>query len=1184
MKLSKLFLMSSFALMSLTVSAADLIERVAPEAPATGAIDLSTIDTTPVDFVVGDAYVMYNLGSGMFYYRGNAWSTQASGSAEQALLVRFVESTVEGSLWLRDWDDRSGQEKWRTAFITTTDSKACGTLGLQAALFVDNNDGDAALMKVTDMGNKVYRISVSDKNSATTNANISTEGTYFAVTDLSFDGDGMPGNAINPVATDGNVDWQFYAVPEWTEYFHKLDAYNKAGTLKYYIESAEEAGIDVTAAAEVYNNEDATAAQIEAAIDALQTALKNNFSGGTADNPTDASSLINNPNFDNASSAGWSGTGPNMAGDGNHAAANVAEHYGKTFNTYQDLSNMPAGVYALSANTFFRGSWDDHASKKNYVAFLYATVGDDTQQTAFNNPWDALNTKSFVAEVGATTGFGTPNAEGSETHDGVTYYIPNNPSTARLYFEDGIYGTTVLFATDGTARIGVKKESKVVDSDWCVFDNFSLKYYGNSAESYKKWIELGAPDYSDKGVITASLLAEYNSTVQQLSASVTDKASAQAAMSQINELAAQINENIALWAQYQAKVAEATTFGQQQEFADFAGELLDYLEMDAQDYINNGSLSNEEILAEIAKIDQMMADVKLAAAQQVKPGDEITNSWFANCDFANQGTSWTISKGSCNFRVGIAEAYGVEFDIHQDYPGAKKGIYRLDLQGFFRTGRNNESLASFLEGTQTCDAGVYLGTSENTYKTKVMCVFNEQITDEQRGDAGGFLPDAGDWSDGNYYANTMEAANVAFEAGMYVNSAYGIIRNDGETLRIGVGGKLGGSDWICWDNFRLFFIGDNDATANAYLLNDAIEKLDLSQPMGKSVFAKASKVLADANAAIASNDAAKMFDALGDIFDLNAEIDASVTLFAQLQTALEELIEFSNINSEYNASIEAAEFYEKTLNNVADHQYEDSEVPALMEKINEFYSLIRFEKAGIDYSDASELNPIDFTGIIQTPSFEDEEDGSNSVKGWNAEGYNFGNNDEQKSALALEFYNKAFDLNQTIYGLPAGKYEVKVKAFARLDEAKTNPVYLYANEAKVELANLESEIGSMVEAVAAFANGEYENSIKVVVNGGKLRIGIKKETNEVSTSDWVIMDDWQLIYLGAAAGIPGDTNADGTVDVADISAVISHMAGTADYGEAADVNGDGTVDVADISNIITIMAEMARLAKMTIEE
>jgi hypothetical protein len=53
--------------------------------------------------------------------------------------------------------------------------------------------------------------------------------------------------------------------------------------------------------------------------------------------------------------------------------------------------------------------------------------------------------------------------------------------------------------------------------------------------------------------------------------------------------------------------------------------------------------------------------------------------------------------------------------------------------------------------------------------------------------------------------------------------------------------------------------------------------------------------------------------------------------------------------------------------------------------------------------------------------------------------------------------------------------------------------------------------------------------------------------------------------------IEGDVNGDKTVDVADISAIISQMAGTASY-DNADVNGDGTVDVADISAVITIMA------------
>ena len=57
-------------------------------------------------------------------------------------------------------------------------------------------------------------------------------------------------------------------------------------------------------------------------------------------------------------------------------------------------------------------------------------------------------------------------------------------------------------------------------------------------------------------------------------------------------------------------------------------------------------------------------------------------------------------------------------------------------------------------------------------------------------------------------------------------------------------------------------------------------------------------------------------------------------------------------------------------------------------------------------------------------------------------------------------------------------------------------------------------------------------------------------------------------------GTPGDVNGDGAVNVADISSVISVMAGeeSEEVTKAADVNGDGAVNVADIASIIGIMA------------
>lgn len=64
------------------------------------------------------------------------------------------------------------------------------------------------------------------------------------------------------------------------------------------------------------------------------------------------------------------------------------------------------------------------------------------------------------------------------------------------------------------------------------------------------------------------------------------------------------------------------------------------------------------------------------------------------------------------------------------------------------------------------------------------------------------------------------------------------------------------------------------------------------------------------------------------------------------------------------------------------------------------------------------------------------------------------------------------------------------------------------------------------------------------------------------------------INQGEGLTIAGDVNGDGSVDVADISSILSVMAGDfSQYSkEQADVNADNQVDVSDISTVLTIMA------------
>ena len=104
-----------------------------------------------------------------------------------------------------------------------------------------------------------------------------------------------------------------------------------------------------------------------------------------------------------------------------------------------------------------------------------------------------------------------------------------------------------------------------------------------------------------------------------------------------------------------------------------------------------------------------------------------------------------------------------------------------------------------------------------------------------------------------------------------------------------------------------------------------------------------------------------------------------------------------------------------------------------------------------------------------------------------------------------------------------------------------------------------SESQRLTTNVVRSYNGGEEVYVRAYLAGGNSKVGfydiyIANNPNEE-----------------AEPAIKGDVNGDGTVDVADISSIISVMAGTASYDDA-DVNGDGSVDVADISSVISIMA------------
>lgn len=193
-----------------------------------------------------------------------------------------------------------------------------------------------------------------------------------------------------------------------------------------------------------------------------------------------------------------------------------------------------------------------------------------------------------------------------------------------------------------------------------------------------------------------------------------------------------------------------------------------------------------------------------------------------------------------------------------------------------------------------------------------------------------------------------------------------------------------------------------------------------------------------------------------------------------------------------------------------------------------------------DLSDASEDNPVDFTGMIYNNQFEVRDDNSKLSAIWNSNPTRGGDADNR----CAEAFNKNFDVYQTLTDLPNGKYRVSCQAFYRAGSNATasasrtagteniNAV-LYANDATSKLmsvyeeANNNGEVGtnvdpygyvpnSMSDASKYFTAGLYKNnSVEVVVVDGTLRLGIKKETT--INQDWALFDNFKLEYLGQAS-------------------------------------------------------------------
>jgi len=724
MKISRLLVLSALWLIGLGANAADLIERVAPDQPATVLYDetaLSEMTLTPSAYAEDHGFFLYNVGAAKYFCAGNEWNTRASLSTSAPVVYFTVTSAAkakgEGVVELKNYVPDKAE--FRSAFA-----------GGASDFWTDNNTRADRFWKVTVVEDNKIRIS-----------NVDNEKDKFVGWNGSEDDTRL---YLLAAGGSASIDWQLYEVDEWTEYFQASKVFQKSEELKAAIESAKGDGIDVSAAVAVYNDTNSTIEQMDAAIKALREAQANNISAGTVAQPTTATIFITNPDYADNSRDGWTIKYPD-GGENYDVRENIAECFGINFYYFQDLKDILNGVYELKAQAFYRaGGTED--SYKNWQAGtnknlkMYAKMGEDSVTVAVSNIFEGAVEDGLG--VGAEVTAGTP-----------PLYVPNDMTAAAGYFNDefgegeskqvGHYPNSLFFGTDdNTARIGMAKNVNI-GNNWSIWGKWELKYYGNSPEAFAYWVKNAgkAIEIPEGTVYSQPYLDAYNNAA---AAPATNKAEAVAAIAAIDAAAAELETNISLWKDYKAVLDEATAAISNTAYdKEYRYDLEDWMEDNGE--MNNPKLrnnfTNEQIQAAIEEGKRLIGEVYKHPTSEV----DVTNL-LVNPDFEQGEKGWTGFREGHRVKYGdapmpvtggtatntCAEAFSTDnFDLYQVVENAPVGVYEIEVQGFCRNGRGQAAWDNYQNKTFYSQPGnfpvyVYL----NAKQTPFVSVFSEPGQEE----------------------------------------------------------------------------------------------------------------------------------------------------------------------------------------------------------------------------------------------------------------------------------------------------------------------------------------------------------------------------------------------------------------------------------------------------------------------
>lgn len=613
--------------------------------------------------------------------------------------------------------------------------------------------------------------------------------------------------------------------PQGDEFEAFMDLYNDCGK--------EGEGVESLMSTYTLENEDLTQymADLKVKLEAAQNA---SIKAGD-----DITRKIVNPSFDTGTSEGWTGN-VTVSEDYKNCEA-----YEKTFDLYQDITNLPDGVYELSVLAFQRVGTNEDASKahdngtENITAVIYA----NDLETPFTSPY----TYGMKAPSG-----GDP-ADYEYTLNGETVYIPNSMQgmAAAITENPEAYTVTVpMLVEGGTLRIGVRAKKRPSNThDWAIWDNFRLKYIGSKGDA------LGAVTTPLIAKADGLLASNMNAEVRAQLVAAKTALETDATVAGIHTLSAAIeaaNTSIDAYNTLKEAIDNAQTRYADNEAnsttSDAAKALYTAAMTTAQGIYDNGTAADAEIPAAIKDLNSgvtkyVIKDITEGASTQ-NPAD-ITKV-IANSDFATMSsTGWNVIDGNMGFQadnsVEAGEFYNCTFNLQQTLVGLPAGMYRLTTQAFYRNGSdasakvddsdqlkydvNENAYLYFSDKEIPTEEGKKVATELPETKQAIKTITAHKIAEDTWNSVG--LSDNGGlkkMDDGMYIPDNMITAQAFFksDAGSAYDSEPLNFNYDGNSdFRIGlIKNVTVTNDWTIVKNFKLYYLGV-DPTGISEIVTDA---------------------------------------------------------------------------------------------------------------------------------------------------------------------------------------------------------------------------------------------------------------------------------------------------------------------------------------------------------------------------